>query len=62
MKSLRDLLWILPVSLVLGLVLSLLSPGIWWLGWLAYAMLLAMGLLALALLWRSVEASSVCSV
>ena len=58
MKSLRDLLWILPISLVLGLVLSLLSPGIWWIGWLAYALLMALGLWALALLWRSAEAST----
>ena len=58
MKFLRDLLWILPGSLVLGLGLSLLSPGTWWIGWLAYTVLLAMGLWALALLWRSVEAST----
>ena len=58
MKSLRDLLWILPCSLVLGLVLSLLGPGTWWIGWLAYAVLLALGLWALALLWRSAEAST----
>jgi hypothetical protein len=58
MKSLRDLLWILPCSLVFGLVLSLLSPGTWWIGWLAYAVLLALGLWALAVLWRSVEANT----
>ena len=58
MKSLRDFWWILPGSLVLGLVLSLLGPGIWWIGWLAYALLLALGLWALALLWRSAEAST----
>ncbi len=57
MKSLRDLLWILPCSLVMGLVLSLLGPGTWWIGWLAYALLLALGLLALASLWRSAFAS-----
>jgi hypothetical protein len=55
MRSLRDLPWILPCSLVLGLGLSLLSPGKWWLGWLAYALVLALGLWALALLWRSAE-------
>ena len=53
MKFLRDLFWILPSSLVLGLVLSLLGPGIWWIGWLAYSILLALGLLALSALWRS---------
>ena len=58
MKSLRDLLWILPCSLALGLVLSLLGPGTWWIGWLAYFILTALGLWALALLWRSAEAST----
>lgn len=57
MKFLRDFLWILPCSLVLGLVLSLLGPGIWWIGWLAYALLLVLGLSALAFLWRSAGAS-----
>jgi len=53
MKSLRDLLWILPSSLVLGLVLSILGPGTWWIGWLAYSILLILGLSALSALWRS---------
>ena len=53
MKSLRDLLWILPSSLVLGLVLSLLGLGIWWIGWLAYFIIFSLGLLALSALWRS---------
>jgi hypothetical protein len=53
MKSLRDLFWIFPSSLVLGLVLSLLGPGTWWIGWLAYSILLILGLLALSALWRS---------
>ena len=43
MKFLRDLLWILPSSLVLGLVLSLTGPGIWWIGWLAFSILLTLG-------------------
>jgi hypothetical protein len=53
MKILRDLLWILPVSLVLGLMLSVLGPGTWWVGWFAYALLFILGLLALSALWRS---------
>jgi hypothetical protein len=57
MKRLRDLLWILPSSLGLGLALSLLGPGTWWIGWLAYAVLLSLGLLALSALWRSGGAS-----
>jgi hypothetical protein len=53
MKSLRDLFWIFPSSLVLGLALSLLGPGTWWIGWLAYSILFILGLLALSVLWRS---------
>lgn len=49
----HDLLWILPVSLILGLILSLLDHGRWWIGLLAYGLILALGLLALAALWRS---------
>ena len=57
MKSLRDLLWILPSSLLLGLLLSLPGPGTWWIGWLAYFIILALGLLALSALWRSAGAA-----
>ena len=53
MKWLRDWCWILPSSLILGLTLSLLGPGTWWIGWLAYSILLGFGLLALSALWRS---------
>ncbi len=53
---LRDLRWVLPTSLGLGLVLSLLGPGTWWIGWLAYAVVLTLGLLALNALWRSAGA------
>lgn len=54
MKTLlRDLRWILPAGLGLGLVLSLPGPGTWWNGWLAYAVVLTLGLLALTALWHS---------
>lgn len=53
---LRDLFWILPASLGLGLVLALLDGGLWWTGWLAYTLLLTLGLLAIAALWRSAGA------
>jgi 4-amino-4-deoxy-L-arabinose transferase-like glycosyltransferase len=57
-KLLRDLRWILPASLILGLALSLLGPGTWWIGWLAYTLLLLSGLAALSALWRSSDAST----
>ncbi len=49
---LRDLFWIAPVSLGLGLTLSLLDGGTWWVGLPAYGLLLTLGLLALSALWR----------
>ena len=52
-RLLRDLRLIVPISLGLGLILSLLGPGTWWIGWLAYAFVLTIGLLALTALWRS---------
>lgn len=54
---LRDLIWILPISLGLGLALSCLGPGTWWIGWLAYTLVLAAGSLALTALWRSAGGS-----
>ncbi len=54
MKTLlHDLIWVLPTSLVFGLALSLLGPGIWWIGWLAYFFISVLGLLAISALWRS---------
>jgi len=49
---LRDLFWIVPISFGLGLALSLLDGGTWWIGLLAYGLLLTLGLLALTALWR----------
>ncbi|MEW6092452.1 MAG: hypothetical protein AB1531_00660 [Chloroflexota bacterium] len=57
MKKIRDLFWILPSSLALGLILSLLDGGTWWIGWLAYSTLLTFGLLAMAATCRSVGSS-----
>ncbi len=57
MKLLKNLVWILPVSLVLGLVLSLLDGGTWWIGCLAYGLLLTLGLLALSTFWQGVDSS-----
>jgi hypothetical protein len=56
-KLLRDLYWALPVSLGLGILMSILGPGTWWVGWLAYSIILSLGLLALSALWRSAGSS-----
>jgi hypothetical protein len=53
---LHDLIWILPASLGLGLVFAFLSHGFWWIGWLAYAAILFLGIKAIAALWRSAGA------
>jgi hypothetical protein len=52
-KSLKTLTFVLPVSLGLGLLLSLLGGGVWWIGWLAYSLLLILILLALTSLWHA---------
>jgi hypothetical protein len=56
MKTLRDLFWIIPSSLTLGLILSLLDGGTWWIGLLSYSLLLILGSLAMSALWRSAGA------
>ncbi len=53
-QSLRDLRWILPVSLAAGALLALPDPGgEWWIGWLAFSLILLLGGMALAALWRA---------
>lgn len=52
MKPLRDLPWTLPVSAASAAVLAFVSPGDFWMGWLAYCALLTPGLFLLALAWR----------
>ncbi len=49
---LKDLIFILPVSLVLGAGLSALQNGIWWIGWLGFSALFILGLVALVAAWR----------
>jgi len=51
-KVFLRLLWILLPALGLAGVLSALNGGTWWIGWLAYSLLLVCGLSALAALWR----------
>ena len=47
------ILFILPASLLLGGLLALASPGgTWWIGWLAFTLVIFLGLAALAALWR----------
>ncbi len=53
---LRDLIWIVPASLGLGALLSVLSAGTWWIGWLAFSLFWFLGLSALAVLWRGAGA------
>lgn len=52
MKVLKSLVWILPASLSLGALLSLGDGGTWWIGFLAYSLLLSLALSALSALWR----------
>ena len=56
----RDFLWILPLSLGLGAVLSALQPGSWLIGWLGFSFLflLTFSLLTLSTRWANDEASS----
>ena len=49
----RDLRWILPASLLVGLALSIPGPGVWWIGWLTFAVVTLLGLVAQSALWRS---------
>ncbi|MBI5297380.1 MAG: hypothetical protein HY869_18020 [Chloroflexi bacterium] len=51
--NLRDLLWIAPLSLVLGAGMSALQPGDWVIGWLAFSFLflLSFSLLLAAVRW-----------
>jgi hypothetical protein len=50
---LRNLAWILPISLGVGLLLSLLDGGILWIGLLAYSFMMTIGLLILSALYHS---------
>ena len=49
----RDFIWILPLSLSLGAVLSALQPGNWLIGWLGFSflLLLSFSLLTLSIKW-----------
>jgi hypothetical protein len=51
----RDFIWILPLSLGLGAVLSTLQPGNWLIGWLGFSFLflLTFSLLTLSIKWAN---------
>lgn len=53
MKQLRNVLWIVPLSLALGLGLSQLDGSA---GWVGYSLLSLVGLVALTALWRAESA------
>ncbi|MBC7878086.1 MAG: hypothetical protein H7Y59_13030 [Anaerolineales bacterium] len=61
MKNLsqRDFIWILPLSLGLGAVLSSLQPGNWLIGWLGFSFLflLCISLLTLSTRWAGASTS-----
>ncbi len=48
-----DLIRNLAISLGVGVLLSLLDGGIFWIGWLAYSAVLLAGLQIVTVLWRS---------
>ena len=49
---LKDFLFILPVSLILGAGLASIQRGAWWIGWLGFSTLFIVGLIALIIAWR----------
>ena len=49
---LKDFLFILPVSLILGAGLASIQNGAWWIGWLGFSALFIVGLIALVIAWR----------
>jgi hypothetical protein len=54
---LRNAAWILPLGLGVGLLLSFLDGGIFWMGLLAYSIMMILGLLILFALFRSAGVS-----
>ena len=59
---LRNLAWILPVSLGVGLLLSLLDGGTFWIGLLAYSLITFIGLVILYAINRSAGVSRVMGI
>jgi len=58
---LKDFLFILPVSLILGAGLASIQLGAWWIGWLGFSALVIIGLIALVIAWRWGNASTTLS-
>ena len=53
---LKDFLFILPASLILGAGLAFLQAGAWWIGWLGFSALFIVGSIALFIAWRWADA------
>jgi hypothetical protein len=51
-KMLSDLLWVAPASTIIGLLLTFISPGLWWMGWIAFSAITIIGIFTLLTLWR----------
>jgi len=49
---LKDFIFILPLSLLLGAGLASIQGGLWWIGWLGFSALTILGLAALIAAWR----------
>ncbi len=49
---LKDFLFILPASLILGAGLASIQSGAWWIGWLGFSALFIVGLIALVIAWH----------
>ena len=50
--SIKDFLFALPASLLLGAGLASIQSGVWWIGWLGFSTLFIVGLMALVIAWR----------
>ena len=48
----KDILFIIPASLILGAGLAALQAGMYWIGWLGFSALFFLGLIALLAAWR----------
>ena len=52
-RHLKELAYVAPIALVVGALMAAIQPGSFWLGWVGFAVLLALGLFGLAASLRS---------